>query len=227
MKKVSKISDVFKKVKQEWFKDLAVIDLEGMAMDEKKKAILQGIKECLEKNSLVIMEGTDGADGVFADFDSGNGKITVMILYGESNDFLEIYAVLGEILPIRGNRKALYEMLCLLNSRLSAWHFVVKPHTRIFAAKAGIFLTNHFNLQELFLLLRHVLANMVLSLDVIDEFLASDKTPEAILAEQDERFRMEAEQNPDLCLNEGKEERVNGYRIGQKNAGACVFRRKG
>ena len=91
-------------------------------------------------------------------------------------------------------------MLCLLNARLFAWHFVVKPHTRLFAAKAGIFLTNHFNLQELFLLLRHVLANMVLYLDVIDEFLASDKAPEAILAEHDERFRMEAAQNPDLVV---------------------------
>jgi len=198
MKKVSKISDVFKKVKQEWFKDLAVIDLNGIDMAEKKRRILEGIKECVKKNSLVIMEGTDGADGVFADFDSGNGKITVMILYRESNDFLEIYAVLGELLPIRGKRKALYEMLCLLNSRLSAWHFIVKPHTRVFAANAGIFLTNHFSLQELFLLLRHVLVSMVLYLDVIDEFLASDKTPEAILAEHDERFRMEAEQNQDL-----------------------------
>ena len=37
MTKVSKISDVFKQVKQEWFKDLAVVDLKGMAMDEKKK----------------------------------------------------------------------------------------------------------------------------------------------------------------------------------------------
>jgi hypothetical protein len=198
MTKVSKISDVFKKVKQEWFKDLAVIDLEGIDMAEKKRRILEGIKECVKKNSLVIMEGTDGADGVSADFDSGNGKITVMILYSESNDFLEIYAVLGELLPIRGKSKALYEMLCLLNWRLSAWHFVVKPHTRVFAAKAGIFLTNHFNLQELFLLLRHVLVNMVLCLDVIDEFLASDKAPEAILDEHDEKFRMEAAQHPDL-----------------------------
>jgi hypothetical protein len=200
MKKVTKISDVFKQVKQEWFKDLAVINLDGIDMAEKKRRILQGIKECVEKNSLVIMEGTDAADMVFADFDSGNGKITVMILYRDSDDFLEIYAVLGELLPIRGKRKTLYEMLCLLNSRLWAWHFVVKPHTRIFAAQAGIFLTNHFSLQELFLLLRHVLANMVLSLDVIDEFLASDKAPEAILAEQDERFRMEAAQNPDLIV---------------------------
>ena len=34
-----------------------------------------------QKNSLVIMEGTDAADMVFADFDSGNGKITVIIVY--------------------------------------------------------------------------------------------------------------------------------------------------
>jgi hypothetical protein len=197
MEKKSRIMKAFENVKQQWFNDLPVINLERLSERKRTRRVLDGIRACMEKNTWEIEEDTgaqDSGDKVEAYYDYGGGKILVSVSYSKSRNFIEICAYWGDLPPKDYKAAPLVEMLNLLNARFSAWHFFAEPKRMVLTARAGIFVTNYLNLQALFLLLRHMAVNMYIYLHVINECLTSDRPPMAILDRFDEKRRKEAEQ---------------------------------
>jgi len=203
MSTLNKIRSVFNQEKEDWFKDLPLIDLRGLDEAKKHEIILNAIRDCIKKVPFEIMEESEEEDSSY-NFMSlhhdGDQSAVVITTYYPGGSFIGLTMSYCLIPP--DQREDIYEMVNLLNASPSAWRFLVSTNIDAFELQSGILITQYFNPQELFLLFRHMLAAGYDKLPLIEEQLSTDNSPSSILEKHDDEMRDFMRANPALFENQ-------------------------
>jgi hypothetical protein len=204
MTKLNKIRSAFNKVKEDWFKDLPLVDLRGLDEAKKRELILNAIRSCIEKVPLVITEETEeeseSRHSFMSTHQDGNESAIVITTYYPETSFVGV-KIFYRMIPVN-RRQEIYEMVNLLNARSSVWRFFISPDIGQIVLESGMFITQYFNPQELFLLIRYMLHAGYTNLPHIEELLTTGQSPVAILENHDDKMRDFIKINPGLFKNQ-------------------------
>jgi len=204
MKKANKVRSAFNEVKEDWFKDLPLVDLRGLDENEKHEAILSTIRNCIEKVPLEITEENEeefeSRHNFMSTHQDGNESAIIITTYYPETSFAGVNIFYGMV-PISRSHDV-YEMINLLNLRSSIGRFCVYSDTGTIVLKAATIITQYFNVQELFLLIRHMLASGYKNIPLIKELLSTDQAPLSILEKHADTMREFMKVNPDLFENQ-------------------------
>lgn len=196
MRKIENSKTVFKKVDDEWFLCLPLIDLDEKGKQEKTAVILGRIRECLFKMPVTLSEESSENDSnyqIVSSYNYGDETVVVMVIYYSVHDFIRIKIPFRKV-P-ESQKQVLYEMINLLNERFAAWHFFISPDTCEVTLEAGIYISRFLNGREFFLLLRQMIENGFLYFPVIEYQIFSGRAAITILEEYDNDIKILLEIN--------------------------------
>ena len=203
MTTLNKIRSVFNEVKEDWFKDLPLVDLRGLDETKKHEVIVDAIRACIRKVPLKIMKETEEEDASYLFMSlhlDGDDSAVVTTIYYPGMSFIGL-GISYCFIPA-DQRQDIYEMINLLNEGPSAWHFSVSTNIGMFELESGILITQYFNPQELFLLFRRMLAVGYDKLPLIEEQLSTGQSSASILEKRDDEMLKFMKANPDLFENQ-------------------------